>query len=343
MVFHPHFWFSLLNLFPVRVLSFPRCTLAARRKNRFRRPSARLPPWKRRTLPRLGRSGLVCKFVWGMHGGCSFGFSNSLRFLGDGVVEFWSQNDIYALLWGCSYIKESHERHKTKTTRKKSTTLLVRCAVPFLKTWLIESRHSRVAFHFALASIGDIVFPISKTHDVAGCHDEIPINILLNTAFARLCLQEPRCSILVWHCLIHLIFNTCQWRGLYCRGVQTLVDLARRKRGWKNDDDDSDKKDFGSFLSCVLLSQLCQDGCRNKMRCFILGEKFLWSWCERSSAKMPGTWAFSCFTWCNQSVGSVKRMRFSCEANWFHVTHPRFLLLASFKVFVRLYWSILFG
>lgn len=69
----------------------------------------------------------------------------------------------------------AHETHKTKTTRKKSTTLLVRCAIPFLKTSLIESRHSRVAFHFALASIGDIVSPISETHDVARCHDEIPI------------------------------------------------------------------------------------------------------------------------------------------------------------------------
>ena len=45
----------------------------------------------------------------------SFGFSDSLRFLGDGVVEFWSQNDIYyALLWGCSYIKKriaGHVKH----------------------------------------------------------------------------------------------------------------------------------------------------------------------------------------------------------------------------------------
>lgn len=97
-----------------------------------------------------------------------------------------------------------------------------------------------------------------------------------------------------WFDIVWFIwFLTLASGALYCRGVQTLVDLARRKRGWKNDDDKSDKKDFGSFLSCVLLSQLCQDGCRNKMRCFILGEKFLWSWCERSSAKMPGTWAFS--------------------------------------------------
>ena len=70
-----------------RCVVLPRCTLASR-KNRFRRPSARMPPWKRRKLPHLRRSGLVCNFVLGNAWMLQFCFCHSLRFLGDSVLDF---------------------------------------------------------------------------------------------------------------------------------------------------------------------------------------------------------------------------------------------------------------